>query len=222
MLSIGLLVMVMVGCKKSTAPKGSGWEDPWAAKGAAQTPPGQKAASNSGGNPHAAVNPHAGMAMNPHGGAMGAAPGGGMPGQGQGQGVDVEALGLESPDPNRAIDPNKFLQGTIQPSQAMASKIPPAAVLFLSAKRKDPASNKGIGAPLAVAKYTANKWPVAFRLTEEDAMIKGTAFSGEVVISAWFDQDQDAMSKQSGDVLGSVVAKIPAKGLVLTLDTLRP
>lgn len=167
-------------------------------------------------DPHAGLNmndPHAGLDMNnPHGG-MGH-PQGGM---GDG-GVDVTQLGLQPPDPARAIDPGKFLKGTIKPSAETRSRIAPGAVIFLSVKRADPATGQPTGAPLAVQRVPLSAWPLWFELTEADAMVSGTAFDGDVVITAWSDQDQDAISKQPGDVQGQVRAKIPAKDLVLVLD----
>lgn len=169
----------------------------------------------------APANPHAGgmdMGSNPHGGAdMGGNPHGGAA-MGQQAGVDPSAMGLAPPDPERAIDPNKYLKGTIKPTAETKDVVPKGAVIFLSVKRAD-ASGQPTGAPLAVKRLRLSTWPLWFQLTEEDAMVSGTQFDGEVVITAWADQDQDAMSKTPGDVLGTVKAKIPANDLVLELDT---
>ena len=64
------------------------------------------------------------------------------------------------------------------------------------------------------------KLPVKFNLTEANAMSAGTDFSGTVRIDARIDGDGEARSKEPGDVVGSVRAKIPGKGLKLSLDTL--
>ena len=49
-------------------------------------------------------------------------------------------------------------------------------------------------------------------------MIAGTKLEGEVIISARYDQDHDAISKQPGDVAGTLKVKVPADNLVLVLD----
>jgi hypothetical protein len=148
------------------------------------------------------------MGGNPHGGAA----------MGQQAGVDPSAMGLAAPDPERAIDPNKYLKGTIKPTAETKDVVPKGAVIFLSVKRAD-ANGQAVGAPLAVKRLRLSTWPLWFQLTEEDAMVSGTQFDGEVVITAWADQDQDAMSKTPGDVLGTVKAKIPSNDLVLELNT---
>jgi hypothetical protein len=53
-------------------------------------------------------------------------------------------------------------------------------------------------------------------------MAAGTELVGDVVITARYDQDSDAISKQTGDVTGEIRAKVPAAKLVLTLDTVLP
>jgi hypothetical protein len=174
------------------------------------------------GNPHAGMDmgdPHAGMDMgNPHAGMDMGNPHAGMDmGSGDG-GVDVMQLGLPPPDPDRAIDPGKFLRGTLKPTPATRDRIPPGAVIFLSVKRADAATGQPTGAPLAVKRLQLSSWPLWFELTDADAMIGGTALDGDVVISAWSDQDHDAIGKQPGDVQGQVRAKIPARDLVLLLD----
>jgi hypothetical protein len=127
-------------------------------------------------------------------------------------------LGLPPPDPERAVDPEKFLRGTLKPTAATKARVPPGAVIFLSVKRADPATGQPTGASLAVKRLQLSAWPLWFELTGADAMIGGTAFDGDVVITAWSDQDQDAIGKQPGDVQGQVRAKIPARDLELVLD----
>ena len=168
--------------------------------------------------PGGSNDPHAGMDMNdPHAGMDMNNPHAGMDMDDGGAGVDVTQLGLPPPDPERAINPDKFLRGTLKPSAETKARIPPGAVIFLSVKRADPAGQP-TGASLAVKRLQLSSWPLWFELTEADAMIGGTAFDGDVVITAWSDQDQDAIGKQPGDVQGQVRAKIPAKDLVLVLD----
>jgi hypothetical protein len=214
------LSMAIGACKKDDRkdqgglPPADTWHapDPAAASGAL---PGGGADPHAGmnmNNPHAGMdmgNPHAGMDMgNPHAGAN-------MSGDG---GVDVTQLGLQPPDPDRPINPDRFLKGTIKPSAETKARIPPGAVIFLSVKRAEPTTGQPTGAPLAVKRLQVSTWPLWFEITEADAMISGTALDGDVVITAWSDQDQDAIGKQPGDVQGQARAKIPAKDLSLVLD----
>ncbi|MHC5035476.1 MAG: c-type cytochrome biogenesis protein CcmI/CycH [Planctomycetota bacterium] len=158
-------------------------------------------------NPHAdkGADPHAGMGADPHAG-LGLKPG------------SVAEHGLPSDDPNRPIDESKFLAGTITVGDDLAKRVKPGSVVFLSVHRFDPKTQGPSGAPLATEKLAAAQFPASFRLTERNAM-GGGRFSGEVVITAWTDQDRDAISKQPGDLLGRVKASIPADGLRLMLDT---
>ena len=157
------------------------------------------------GNPHANT-PHPG---HPHGTQH---PSGG----------DVTALGLPPPDPNRAIDSSKFLRGTLVGTKETTPLIKLGAVVFISVKRLNPETGQGMGPPLAVEKLKLTQLPMPFQLSEAQAMISGTQFEGDVVITAWTDQDQDAMTKQSGDIIGQVRSKIPSDGIKLTLDTKKP
>ena len=143
--------------------------------------------------------------------------GGGHPG-----GADVGQMGLPPPDPNRQIDPNKYLRGQIHPTDATKARIPSGGVIFLAVKRADPKTGEPTGAPMAVERLTATGWPLEFNLTEAQAMIGGTGFAGDVVVTARYDQDGDALSKQPGDVAGEVKATIPADKLDLPLGSVLP
>ncbi|HYU14642.1 MAG TPA: hypothetical protein VEL05_01160 [Candidatus Acidoferrum sp.] len=136
-----------------------------------------------------------------------------------GDGADPDMAGLKAPDPDRPIDPSKFLRGTIRVGKDVSAAISPGSVLFLSARPIDPATGQTLGAPLAVAKLTVDKLPAPFELTERDMMVRGTRFEGDVLVSARVDRDGEARTKEPGDVEGSVRARIPAQALDLVLDT---
>ena len=143
---------------------------------------------------------------------------GGHPG-----GADVGQMGLPPPDPNRTIDPNKYLRGTITPTDATKAKHPGRRRHLRRGPPRRPKTGQPAGGmPMAVERLTASGWPVAFNLTEAQAMIGGTGFAGDVVVTARYDQDGDALSKQSGDITGEVKATIPADKLQLKLDTVLP
>ncbi len=212
------LALLAMGCGKDKSDtQGLPAADNWQAPDNAQVAKAAAPQTATGSDPHAGVNmggsdPHAGVDMggsDPHAGVdMGGGAGG----------VDVTEMGLKPPDPNRVIDNSKFLKGTLKPTDETKSKIPPNAVIFLSVKRADPKTGQPVGSTLAVKRLQLSSWPLWFHITEEDAMVGGTQFQGEVVITAWSDGDSDAISKNPGDVIGTVRATIPSKDLTLVLD----
>lgn len=166
-------------------------------------------------------NPHAGLDMNGEGGD----PHAGVDMSGEGgdphAGVDVTKMGLSAPDPDRAIDPTHRVAGTLGVDPKLKARLSAGGAVFLVVKRAGP-DGAPTGSPLAVDKLTWAGDGVAFELTEAQAMVAGTALSGDVVVSARYDQDSDAMTKQPGDVTGQVRVTVPAEHVKLTLDTLLP
>jgi hypothetical protein len=163
------------------------------------------------GDPHASLtgdqDPHAGLDLD----------GVGVP-SGDG-GVDPAMAGMSPPDPDRPIDPSKFLRGSIRASAEIEAAIKPGAVLFLSAWPVAPATGEVLGSPVAVAKLAVGKFPMPFDLSERDGMVDGTRFDGDVLLTARVDGDGEARTKEPGDVEGRMRARIPASGLDLVLDT---
>jgi len=131
----------------------------------------------------------------------------------------VSKLGLPAPDPNRAIDPSHHVRGVI--AVDAKAKVPPGGVVYLAAKRPGP-DGKPIDPPLAVERLTYQGGELPFELGEAQAMVAGTELVGDVVITAHYAQNGDALSKASGDVTGSARVKIPAEGVKITLDTVLP
>lgn len=231
-----LLVLVpsLAACDRKkpegALPPATDWQAPSPSAGGATGPAavvggvgvgGGGAVGGGGGDPHAGV-PGA-PPLGGGGGGGGADPHAGVPGApplGGNAAVDVAAMGLPAPDPDRVVDPAKFIAGTIDVPAAMRARVPAGAAIFISVRTLDPASGEGRGAPIAVDKLVATgAWPLAWKLTEAQAMVGGTAFGGDVVVSVRFDQDSDAMSKQPGDLTGKVKATIPSAGLAVVLDT---
>ena len=123
-----------------------------------------------------------------------------------------------APCPNGGkSSPDHVLQGTLT--------FPPGAkigtTVFLLVKRRD-AAGKGTGLPLAVTRLTYVGKDFAFVLDDSMTLVEGAALTGEVVVSARYDQDGDAMTKQSGDLVGEVLATVPASGLVIKVETPLP
>lgn len=230
-----LATVAAAGCESKKpeglppAPDWSGTGAPSAAQlGAVPAP------SGGGGDPHAGVPgapPLGGGGGDPHAGVPGAPPlGGGAPTgmnphgaagnpHGGGGGVDVTQLGLPPPDPSRPVDPDRYLEGIVQLGAAHAGKVPAGSIVYLSVKAADPATGNGVGMPVATAKLmVTGNWPMPFRLDQSNAMVGGTGFTGDVVVTARYDQDGEARSKQPGDIQGLVRTVIPAKKLVISLD----
>lgn len=134
-----------------------------------------------------------------------------------GGGTNVAAMGLPAPDPNRAINPNNKVKGLIKIHPKAKDRVAAGGAVFVVVKRA--VDGAPSGPPLAVDKLT---WPanneLQFEMTEKQAMIAGTELTGEVVVTARYDQDGDALSKQPGDVSGSIKVKIPADKVTLMLD----
>jgi hypothetical protein len=99
--------------------------------------------------------------------------------------------------------------------------VKPGTAIFLIVKRAGPDGGP-VGSPLAVDKLAWRTDGVPFELTDAQAMVAGTELTGDVVVSARYDQDSDALSKEPGDVTGQVRVKIPADHVKLTLDTVLP
>lgn len=219
-----LVVFAAAGCKDKKAeglPPAQEWSSGTNTLPAA---PGAGAARG-GNNPHAgmagAPDPHAGMNMggaapdphagvdmsNPHGGA------GGSP--------NVAAMGLPAPDPNRKLDPNHRVTGVIKVHAKAKDRVAAGGAVFVIVKKAGP-DGAPMGPPLAVDKLTWQKDELKFSMTDAQSMIAGTELSGDVVVTARYDQDSDALSKQPGDVTGSVRAKVPADNVTLTLDDVLP
>lgn len=178
-----------------------------------EPPPGMVAQQGAGGNPN---DPHAGLGVDPsdpHAG-LGIDPtqGGGSP--------DVTQMGLPAPDPNRKIDPTRFVKGVIKIHEKAKTRAKPGTALFVVVKRVG-ADGAPTGAPLAVEKLEWNAaGELAFTLTEAQAMVAGTELTGDVVVTARYDQDSDAISKEPGDITGSSRATLPADNVTIVLDTI--
>jgi hypothetical protein len=178
--------------------------------GRTRNPHGGLGTGGDPGDPHAGLDIGGGDPSDPHAGLdLG------------GGGVDVTKLGLAAPDPDRPIDPTRRIAGTLKIATGLADRVSPGTAVFLVVKRAG-AGGAPSGSALAVDKLTWTGSGMAFELTEAQAMVAGTDLTGDVVVTARYDQDSDALTKQPGDVTGQVAVKIPADRVQLTLDTVLP
>ncbi len=179
-------------------------------KGAQPAPP-PGMANPKGSNPHGGMSndPHAGLGIDPvdpHGGMAGGSP-------------DVAKMGLPPPDPNRPIDPTRYVKGVIKIHEKAKGRAKTGIPIFIVVKRAD-ASGSPTGSALAVEKLTWNNTDIPFELTEKQAMVGGTELTGDVVVTARYDQDGDALSKEAGDIVGQARVKLPADNVQIWLDTI--
>ncbi len=222
-----VVLVALVACKDKKA-EGLPPAQEWSAN-ANTLPAAPGAAAAQGANPHGGANPHAGMPgapADPHAGMnMGGGGGGANPHAGMGDGnphggggsPNVAAMGLPPPDPNRKLDPNHRVTGTIKIHAKAKDRVKAGGAVFVIVKKAGP-DGAPSGPPLAVDKLTWSGDKLDFRMTDAQSMIAGTELSGDVVVTARYDQDADALSKQPGDVVGTVRVKVPADNVSLTLD----
>ena len=204
-LVVAAALAALASCKDKSKAEGLPPAQEWGAN------PGPVAPAQ-GENPHAAANPHMGgeaPALPPNHPPINGTAGGDSP--------DVAAMGIPGPDPSRAIDPNHRVKGVIKVHPKAKDKAAAGGAVFVIVKAAG-ADGAPQGPPLAVEKLEWSKNELPFELTEKNAMIAGTQLTGDVVVSARYDQDGDAISKQPGDIAGSVRVKVPADKVSLTLD----
>jgi cytochrome c-type biogenesis protein CcmH len=104
--------------------------------------------------------------------------------------------------------------GTIAVSPKVQSRLAPTDVLYLIAKKD--------GSTLAVQRVAGPQFPLPFEISGADAMVAGTAFAGPVELIARVSKSGDAIAS-AGDLEGtrSGIA-VPATGITVTIDTVRP
>lgn len=210
-LVVAAALTALSACKKDSKSEGLPPAQEWTA-----TPGNLPPATGAAANPHANLNPHA--PANPHAANPNLPPDHPPIDNPHGSGPDVAAMGLPPPDPNRPINPNNRVKGVIKVHAKAKDRVVPGGAVFITVRRAGPDGAPLPGPPVAVDKLTWSKDELAFEMTEKHAMIAGTELTGDVVVTARYDQDSDAISKQPGDVTGSVRVKVPADKVTLTLD----
>lgn len=216
-LAVTVALVALAGCKKKREglPPAQEWSVPeLGALDVPGAPPGLANPHGGGGNPHGegmafdGTDPHAGIDMS----GMGGDPHANV----DMSGVDVTQM-LPPPDPSRPIDPNRRITGVVKLDPKLKDRVKPSSVLFVFAKRPGP-DGEPTGFPIASDKLVwTDATQLAFSLTDEDLMSAGSELTGDVILMARIDQDHDAISKQSGDVVGQLRVKIPADNVALTL-----
>ena len=127
--------------------------------------------------------------------------------------IATAPVGASAPTPicvDAPVSPDAVIRGTI--TFADAKGLRPGTAIFVVAKPE------AGGSPIAIDKLTYRGGDVPFELDQTKTMIAGTPFGGAVVVTARYDQDGDALSKQPGDRYGEVHVAVPATGVKLVLD----
>jgi len=109
------------------------------------------------------------------------------------------------------------ITGKIEMSKAIA-KTKPTGTLFLTARRISDNPNVR-GSLVAVKKFPATTFPLEFSMSAADMPFQGGAFDGELTLTARIDQDGDPLSRQKGDVHGTLPkVQVGSKDVRLTID----
>jgi hypothetical protein len=119
--------------------------------------------------------------------------------------------------PPAPAGPGGSISGKIEMSKAIA-KTKPQGTLFLTARRiSDNPSARG--SLVAVKKFPATTFPIEFTMSAADMPFQGGTFDGELTLTARIDQDGDPLSRQKGDVFGSLPkVQVGSKDVRLTVD----
>lgn len=138
--------------------------------------------------------------------------------------ISSEEAASISPPPeplasSQQTDPNALavtrLSGVVEVAPDLAGEVPENATLYLIVRV---AGREG-GAPLAVQQIRSPSFPLAFVITESDAMIEGTPLIGEMSVTARVDQDGDAFTTTAGDVVGQTSPVVAGdNGIVVQLN----
>ena len=109
------------------------------------------------------------------------------------------------------------ITGKVEMSKAIA-KTKPTGTLFLTARRISDNPNVR-GSLVAVKKLPATTFPLEFSMSAADMPFQGGAFDGELTLTARIDQDGDPLSRQKGDVHGTLPkVQVGSKDVRLTID----
>lgn len=93
------------------------------------------------------------------------------------------------------------ITGTITVAPDLMGRVQDGSVLFVIA-------HKGAGPPFAVKRIGSPRFPLAYRLGSEDVMMAGSAFDGEVRLSARLSRTGTAGPAQPGDLEGEHAAQV--------------
>ncbi len=105
---------------------------------------------------------------------------------------------------------NAMVAGTVTVASALKSRLAPTDTVFIVAKPTD-----GMGAPLAVKRFTVADLPIKFTLTDQDAMVPDRRLSrfGEVLVTARISKSGDAIAKPGDPASAPLTVKVGSNNL---------
>ena len=110
-------------------------------------------------------------------------------------------------------DPARSISGTVNFDESIASKVPKQGTLFIVARPEGVLS----GPPLAAKKHTLIKFPFSFKIGQENVMLEGNTFEGNITVTAGW--DLDGMPKASpDDIDGSITVTSGSTDIKIVLD----
>jgi hypothetical protein len=110
-------------------------------------------------------------------------------------------------------DPAHSISGMIDFDKSVVSKVPKQGTLFIIARPEGVLS----GPPLAAKRHTLIKFPFAFKIGQENVMLEGNTFEGNITVTARW--DLDGMPKASPhDIDGSINVISGSTGVKILLD----
>lgn len=113
---------------------------------------------------------------------------------------------------NLAADASAAIAGQVRLAAGRDERLPAGAVLFVIARR-------GPGPPVAVKRIEDPRFPLAFRLSQADAMA-GATFEGELELVARLKMDGRAGSPAPGDLEGKApgLLRVGSRDVVIVID----
>lgn len=115
--------------------------------------------------------------------------------------------------PPPAAEGGKTIRGVVRVAPALAEKAKGKAAIFIIARGKQP------GPPLAVMRILNPRFPLEFSMGEQNVMMQGVAFAGEVSLIAKLDAD-GKVGTQPGDIFGGArgPVQVGARGVEIVLS----
>jgi cytochrome c-type biogenesis protein CcmH len=113
------------------------------------------------------------------------------------------------------------VSGTITIDPKLKAHVDSGAALFIMARRFGAAA----GPPLAVTKIDKPTFPLAYSLGQENVMMQGTPFTGKINISVRLDKDGNAMTRETGNLVGEYrknPAEVGSHNVDVVLDQIAP
>ncbi len=115
-----------------------------------------------------------------------------------------------------APDPAMQVAGTITLSEALQSKAPEGASLFIIARKAGALAG---GPPLAVKRLTSPTFPLDFTIGQSNTMLPGALFEGSIELHVRLDQD-GTVRPSPGDIEGRMQSNAGDANVQLVLNSL--